>query len=215
MPMRVRDLERKALMSRIRRSSIRWEIPRGITKRIPKWMSRWISQPLSRSTRNAVGAAILSITAAASRVQSAHVAASVNPSGIGVAIAVEAAHWQTAKVLSIRTPYAQVDMPRTCSGNSGACRASCGNAMLGPLYLLNFTVTLFMSSAEHGAVDLRCVDIQVGPPMIGPAGASTDAGHATPLLLGATLIYFDGPPTHRPTGGWLCSARPSLLLHHA
>ena len=91
-------------MSKIRRPSFRRH--RASLRRAFRTLS------ISRRAKQWLGALALSITAAGSRLQSAQVALTVNPGGIAVTVAIEAAGWQTRKILNVRTPGGPFEMVR-------------------------------------------------------------------------------------------------------
>jgi hypothetical protein len=119
---------------------------------------------LSRRAKQWVGALALSVTAAGSRVQSAQVALTMSPSGMAISVAVEAAAWQTRKVLNVRTPGGPFDMVRACGGNSGnGCASSCGGVMIGPFSAGGVTVSIYAPMTGRGLGGISCVDIQLSP----------------------------------------------------
>ena len=135
-------------MSHRRKPSSRWTMPR-------------LSLP--PSARHLLGALALSISAAASRIQSAQVTVTVNASGMAVTIAVAASPWHTLKVVNVRTASGPFDLSRPCNGSIGGCSVSCGGITIGPFSTVGLSVTFFTPSMGSGAFGISCVDVQLGP----------------------------------------------------
>src|SRR5215213_5838438 len=112
-------------MSKIRRPSFRRH--QASLPRLFRKLSR------SRRAKQWLGALALSVTAAGSRLQSAQVALTVSPGGMAVTVAIEAAVWQTRKILNVRTPGGPFDVMRACGGSTvGGCTGGCVGVMIGP-----------------------------------------------------------------------------------
>jgi hypothetical protein len=141
---------------------------------------------ISRRAKQWLGAIALSVTAAGSRVQSAQVSLTVNPGGVAMTVAIDAAAWQTRKVLNVRTPGGPIAMMPACGGSSGSgssgrgngsgCMSSCGGVSIGPFSVGGVTVSLYAPMTGSGAGGISCVDIQLSPMVLGVSGWPASAG---------------------------------------